>query len=592
MKMKYQYIYPLFAFLILLEGCKKDILDLSPQDKITDAEYWKTASDLQLYCNSFYNIQLPTITGFGTIGPYGFDADDGTDNMIVTAGYNAAMNGERVVPASASGTAWGTWNQLRNVNYFLANYSRVDAPAAAVNPFVGEAYFFRSWFYFGMLKTYGDLPWINKPLLPNDTAFIYGSRIKRNIIADSIIADLDKAISLLPTKSSAQAMRINKEIAMAFQSRVALYEGTWEKYHAGDVFGVSGSNGSSFLSKAATVAEQLIGSNVYQLDNVGQPNGYYKLFNQTDYSGSREVMFWRKYSISESPSFGHNWVITLARGGGRGLTKNLIDDYLCSDGKPVAGNPLYEGDDSLMHVVANRDPRLIQTICVPDGQHILTLGQPNVVFVKPGFLSSTAIADKNATGYQLYKGLSPDPQMQQNLANVGFTGQIYIRYAEVLLNFAEAKAELGTITQADLDKSINKLRQRVGMPNLNMGTIANDPNWLFPTLSPLINEIRRERRVELACEGFRKDDIFRWAAADQLIVGWKPKGAKRAQWTTQFTSSELNAYPIDASGYIELFKNVPAMAAGYKFNINRDYLSPIPNNELTLNPNLKQNPGW
>jgi starch-binding outer membrane protein, SusD/RagB family len=582
----------IISCLILLTACRKDLLDLTPQDRISDADFWKSTNDLQLYANGFYSRILPAYADFSSnaLGIYGLDSDEGSDNMIGTAGYNSAMNGERVVPASGGGWNTAAWQELRNINYFLANYQRVQAAASAVNPYVGEALFFRAWFYFDKLKSFGDLPWINKPLLPTDTAMIYSSRIKRNIIADSIIADLDRAISLLPTKASAQAMRINKEIAMAFLSRVALFEGTWEKYHANTAFGVQGSDGSKYLVKAAQVAETLIDANIYQLDNVGVGYGYWRLFNLTDYSGSKEVLFWRKYTLTDNPPIAHNWVRYIVLGGGRGLTKNMVDYYLCIDGKPIAGNPLYKGDDSLTKVVANRDPRLAQTIAVPDVQHLMTASQPAVYFTVPRFVGT--VDERPATGYQVYKGLNTDPAQQSNVFTSNNTGLIFFRYAEVLLNFAEAKAELGTLTQSDVDKSIKKLRDRVGMPNLVLGSIVTDPNWEFPTLSPVINEVRRERRVELACEGFRRSDIFRWAAADELIVGWKPKGAKRGQWTTLFTASVLAAYPVDANGYIELYKNVAAMSAGYKFNVNRDYLSPIPTDQRTLNPKLNQNPGW
>lgn len=576
------------CFILLFSGCKKEILDLTPQDKITDAQFWKSSSDLQLYVNGFYNRMLPTYNGFSTLGIYGLDADQGSDNMILTSEYNRAINGERTVPAADAG--W-SWSELRNINYFLANYNRVKAAPAAVNPFVGEALFFRAWFYFEKIKAYGDVPWINIPLSIADQDLIYGARLKRNIIADSILNDLDRAIALLPTKALAQGQRVNKEIAMAFQSRIALYEGTWEKYHAGTVFGVNGSDGKKYLEKAAAVSEALINSNVYQLDNTGVDFGYWKLFNQSDYSASKEIMFWRKYSITDNPAFGNNWVITIKRGGGRGITKNLVDAYLCTNGQPISGNNLYGGDNSLLQVVSNRDPRLNQTICTPDGKHTLLQSLPAEIFTLPGFTG--AISDKTATGYQSYKGLNPDPVMQQNISNIGYTGLIYFRYAEVLLNFAEAKAELGTLTQADLDKSIKKLRDRVGMPNLTISAIQNDPNWEFPELSGLINEVRRERRVELAVEGFRKDDIFRWASANKRLLGWKPKGAKRDQWNGAFPAAVLNAYPVDANGYIELYQNIGAMSSGYKFNLNRDYLSPVPQNELTLNPKLlPQNPGW
>lgn len=581
------------ASLLVFAGCKKNILDLSPQDNISDADYWKSASDLQLYCNGFYN-SFPSYGGFNTIGIYGEDADQGSDNMIAFGAYNGAMNGERTVPASGGGWAWGA---LRNINYFLGNYSKVKAAPETINPFVGEAYFFRAYFYFGMLKTFGDLPWINKVLNVNDTAIIYGARLPRNVIADSILLDLDRAISLLPTKTKAQTMRINKEIAMALQSRVALYEGTWEKYHAGTAFGVAGSTGTKYLQKAVDVSDSLITSGVHALDNVGVTDGYWKLFNQTSHSGSKEIMLWRAYSATGTPQVVHNWARYTQYGAARGLTKNLVDAYLCTDGKPISSSPLYKGDDTLVKLVTNRDPRLAQTIYIPDGKHYQTQGRPNglpdLVFTVPAFDNSDNTM-KPATGYQVYKGHITD-FYQQNNQNVGTNALILIRYAEVLLNFAEAKAELGTINQADLDKSINKLRQRVGMPALSLASITTDPQWEFPTLTPIINEIRRERRVELACEGYRKDDIFRWAAADELIVGWKPKGAKRLQWMTNVTVKNFltnTAYPVDANGYIEKFKNSAPLANGYQFKVNRDYLSPLPTNELTLNPNLKQNPGW
>ncbi|SMO40332.1 RagB/SusD family nutrient uptake outer membrane protein [Solitalea koreensis] len=575
-----------------MTACQKNILDLAPEDNISDAEFWKTPSDLQLYANSFYNA-LPSYTGFNTIGNYGDDADQGSDNMIAFGGYNTAMNGERAVPATGGG--W-SWSSLRNINYFLERYSKVNASSEAVNPYVGEAYFFRAYFYFNMLKTFGDLPWINKVMQVSDSTMIYSARLPRNIIADSIINDLDKAINLLPTKSKAQTMRINKEIAMGLQSRIALYEGTWEKYHAGSVFGVVGSDGTKYLQKAAAVSDALITSGVHQLDNVGVADGYWKLFNQTSQSASKEVMLWRAYSATGTPQLVTNWARYTIAGAARGLTKNLVDAYLCTDGKPISASSLYKGDDSLKRVVTNRDPRLAQTIYVPDNKHYITQGKTgtaDLVFTVPAF-NNTDNTMKPATGYQLYKGHSPD-YAQQSAQNIGTNSLIMMRYAEVLLNYAEAKAELGDISQADLDKSINKLRQRVGMPNLSVTAITTDPKWEFPALSPIINEVRRERRVELACEGYRKDDIFRWAAADELIVGWKPKGAKRLQWMTDPTVKTFltnAAYPVDANGYIEKFQASAPLATGYKFRIDRDYLSPIPSNEINLNPNLKQNPNW
>ena len=584
----------LAAIILVSTSCKKGFLDQAPKSSISDAEYWKSANDLKLYANGYYDAPvgapsnynttlLPSFSGYNQAGNFGDDADLGSDNMI-SIPYNPTLNGESVVPASGGG--WD-WSQLRTINYFMANYQKVNDKFDNVKPYVGETLFFRALFYFNRLKNFGNLPWIDKPLTNLDTQELFQGRQSRNVIVDHILDDLDKAIQYLPSNGSAEAFRVNKEIAMLFQSRVALYEGTWEKYHSGTPFGVSGQDGSKYLQKAASAAKSLIDNpQGYHLDNMGAAGGYWKLFNQVDYSGSSEVMLWRKFDNSLGLS--QRWYLFVPIALQRGITKSLVDDYLCTDGKPIAVSPLYKGDDSLSHVVANRDPRLQQTIFVP-GTTITTdrpNGAPNVIFQTPDFTNSANVP----TGYELFKGHNTDATQQVENSTQGL---IYFRFAEVLLNFAEAKAELGTLTQGDLDISINLLRNRVGMSHLLMGVITPDPHWEFPGLSPIINEVRRERRVELACEGFRHDDIFRWAAANTLIVNWQPKGAKLKQWATQFTAETLNKYPTDVNGYIEPFKNISSMANGYQFKTDRDYLWPIPNDQLVLNPKLgPNNPGW
>lgn len=582
----------LILIISTLSGCQKDFLDRSPETEISNQDFWKSENDLKLYANGFYST-LPNYTGFDGIGIYGLDAG-GSDDMI-SISYNSSLNGERTVPSTGGGYGgYGDWETLRNINYFLSNYTKATAPFNNIKAYVGEALFFRAYFYFSKLKTFGALPWVNVPL---DIASpeLYNERLPRNVIADSLIADLDRAISYLPTKGSAQASRINKEIAMLFQARVALYEGTWERYQQGTNFGVAGSDGKKYLEKAAQVSGELIeSSGGYGLSNFGEdPYGYWKLFNQTDYSTSPEIMLWRAYNVSLG--LGHRWHRYTIGGAGKGITKNLVDAYLCNDGKPIAVSTLYKGDATLKNVVLNRDPRMKQTIYIDDNEHIITNNKPQgaapSIFQLPTFEAVTE--EKSVTGYQIYKGHNPDYNQQQDM---GTTGLILFRFAEALLIYAEAKSELGTVTQADLDNSINKLRSRVKMPALTIGNITTDPNAEFKDISPLLNEIRRERRVELAAEGYRRDDIFRWAAMKDKFVNWKPKGAKRAQWESitqpeQFAKS-VKELLIDDMGYIEPYKNVSGLKDGYQFKVDRDYLSPIPLDQLTLNPKIKQNPGW
>ncbi len=585
--MKSKYLYLIICLSLLFTSCEKDFLERTPQSDISDADYWHTVNDLRLYVNGFYNT-LPSYRGFGNFGIYSLDDSQGSDNMV-NYQYSQALNGERTLPSSGGGWSYGNWNNIRDVNYFLDNYQRVDGDPAEVNKYVGEALFFKAWYYYDKLQNFGDLPWLSSALTTNDSTELKQPRLSRHVVVDSMLTILDRAIDYLPEKggSGYENFRVYKELAALFQSRIALYEGTWEKYHAGTPYGVSGKDGSVFLEKAVEAANYVINSGKFSLDNVGEPNGYWKLFNQIDYSNSSEIMFWRRYDATDG-IFTY-WARYMRLGGGRGITKSLVESYLCTDGKPIATSSLYQGDQTLIDVVTNRDPRLNQTIQVNDGEHYLTEGTP---FEHPAW--GNAAEDNNYTGYQIYKGLNISEDQQK--IGQGSQGLIYFRYAEALLNLAEAKAELGTISQADIDNTINLLRDRVGMAHLNMGNITHDPNWLFPSLSPIINEIRRERRVEFAAEGYRHDDIWRWAAADELIKGWIPKGAKRQQFIDNADPDDINLikeqFPIDASGYISPYKNNVIGSGGFNFNLGRDYLLPIPTNQLQLNPNLTQNPGW
>lgn len=591
-------LYTIAASLfLLLSSCNDDFLERSPIVNISDANFWKTANDLELYTNNFYNRSdlLNSYGSWGSIGPYGLDADNGTDTQV-SYNYNTRMNGEATNPASGGGWAVNDWATLRNINYFMANYNKVDAPWDQVKVYVGESLFFRSLFYFGKLKTFGDLPWITSTL-DNTSSILYEGRLPRNQVVDSIMLDLDKAIEYLPERGPSYTGRLTKEVALLLQARIALYEGTWEKYHGikNTPFKVVNSDGTKFIQKAAEASNALItlaesNGNTKLADCTGEA-GYTNLFNQRDYSSNKEVLLWRKYSVNDGQYT--RWG-AYYYGAGRGLTKGLIDSYLCTDGKPISVSDKYQGDKTLKNVVANRDPRLNQTIFVDDGKHILFTDN-NTFFATPGF--EGVIANSCPTGYQLYKGFNTN--YTECINQQSTIGTIYFRYAEALLIYAEAKAELGTITQMDIDRTINALRSRVGMNEglLNMNNIVTDPNWEFKNINPLLNEIRRERKVEFACEGFRRDDIFRWAVVDEVMVGKKPKGAVKSQWENypNTTDAFVEAWSVlgeDERGYIDPFKSYPAMDNGYRFNLGRDYLQPLPTNELTLNPELGQNPGW
>lgn len=577
--MKYNKIILLFVLLSFMAGCNKDFLDRPDMDIITTANFWKSTQDLELYVNQFYSAFPQLNSNAYSAGIYWDDL--GSDNLI------RETADARLVGNNTETTGNGSWSfsRIKNVNTFLENYQTVEDDFDSYKHFVGEALFFRAYFNFSLLQTYGDYPYVDKVLAP-DSEELFAARTPRKTCAENMIADLDEAIGYMVSGANSNGNRLNKEIAQLLKARIALYEGTWEKYHAGTDFGVSGSDGSAFLTIAANAANDLMNSGKYSIKNTGKPGvDYFNLFGQTDLTGHSEVMLWKKFDVDLG--LAHNAQRYLsASGGARGVTKLMVDDYLCTDGLPIASSSLYKGDASLAVVSINRDPRLAQTIWIPGQVYEVKDGAVTLYFEKSA-LDQTG-EEICPTGYQIRKGSNPD-WYQKNTSLKGTTSSPIFRYAEALLIYAEAKAELGTISQSDIDNSINKLRARAGMPALALNNIANDPNWLFPGLSPIINEVRRERHVELALEGYRNDDLMRWAAHSVIIVGKRLKGAKFVQ--SDFPNLVIGVdVDIDENGYIDPHQG--ELPNGFGFNLGRDYLLAVPTTQITLNPNLTQNPGW
>ncbi|WP_257668319.1 RagB/SusD family nutrient uptake outer membrane protein [Parapedobacter tibetensis] len=555
-------------------ACDKDFLDRRPLDATTSDVFFETPDQMRVYINTFYNS-----ANFPKYANHGSDYD--SDNQV-TGTPNQRLQGTRTVATSGS-IGFG---DVRRINFFFDNYRRVEEnhELEEYQQYLGEAYFFRALVYFKLLQSYGDIQIVTKELTV-DSPELYNPRDPRNAVADFIIGQLDSAAMYLTAEKTSGAGRINRWIALLIQSRVALYEGSWEKYHDGTPFGVDNPDPDKYFTKAAEAAEEVIDGGVYSVYSTSNPESDYKdLFAQLDFATNSEVMFWRKYDnnlTGGDGDFTNDRFFRMETPTNKTITKELADAYLCTDGSPISGNALFGGHNTLASETENRDPRFYQTIATPD-QVWKIHDNGDTEYWSGAYDRLNSSADYNApSGYIIQKGYNPNLvyHVQQYEES---PGMIY-RYAEVLLNYAEAKAELGKLTQDDIDKSIKPLRERVGMPNLVLADIATDPNWEFPDLSPVINEIRRERRVELAAEGFRWDDIARWAAADELIVGERPKGFMAAQISK-------NPYPVDEDGFLDPYQN--AMPSGYGFKLDRDYLNSIPESEIVLNDNLTQNPGW
>jgi len=577
--MKYIKIIASIVLLSLISvSCEKDLLDKAPLDEITSADFFKQTSDLNIYMNRFYTLDLLPFATMGDAYDRGiFEFDLNSDNEIEQSTVDDRLNGVGTVPASGGG--WN-YSYARKINFFFDNYKKCKDDFDQYKKYVGEAHFFRALIFYQLLQRFGDIVWYDH-MLTTTSPELYAPRMPRNEVMDKILADLDSAAMYLPEDKNDGGLRPDKWVALAYQSRFALYEGTWEKYHAGDPFGVQNADPEKYLRKAAEAAEAIMNSGRFGVYSTGHPEkDYNDLFILRDYGDNPEIMFWKKFNKELNITNYRN--IEFLFPFGIGLTKSVADAYLCTDGQPIAVSPLFGGYDTIADEMKDRDPRFTQTIWTPDDPWMIEDGV--TTSWGEGVYSKLFSKSKYSTptGYVLRKGYNPDASTHD------LSGEdnpaYFIRYAEVLLNFAEAKAELGTITQGDIDRSINQLRDRVEMIHLDMSNITADPNWEFPDVSPLINEIRRERRIELLCEGFRWNDIARWAGADELIVGKRPRGFKPGD------KFPKNKFPVDGNGFMDPFLNM--IPDGYGFVLGRDYLDPLPIDQQTLNPALKQNPGW
>lgn len=562
----------ILSMVISLSSCE-DYLDRAPLDTISEADFYKTSADLRAAVNGFYN-DFPgwsaESVGFNIL------PDSYSDMGTAESPSNRLSGLSYTVPTSANASNW-SFDEVRETNWFLDHVDQAEGNETEINQYIGEGYFFRAYYYFNLLIRYGDVPIFDTYFDNNDEDYVYKARDPRNEVAEFILSDLTLAIDMLQSfPNISTSSRVSREVAQLLKARVALYEGTWEKYHSGTDFGVDGSDGSSFLQIAADTAEDVIESGYFSLHN-----DYESLFNQVGLGGNSEVMLWRDFSVEHSQTN----VIQKSWPNRCGYSRFAIRSYLCIDGKPTSVSPLFVGDKDLSTIENNRDPRLAATIMVPGD---LILDDPDdandVIWTNPDF----SLANAGNTGYesQKYRNTIIDDSNDGDFSII--TSKIIMRYAEVLLIFAEAKAELGTITQTDLDKSINLLRTRVNMPGISLGNITADLNWpnYGYTLTDILYEIRRERSVELMAEGFRADDLYRWRA-HELFDNDQPRGAYLEDGIVNTELDAANA-DLDSDGYLLPF----ASTGNYNFDESKAYLNPIPLDELILNPNLVQNPGW
>lgn len=565
----------IFGLLILLAGtfgCES-FIDNAPEDQIAVEDYFKTANDIENYVKKYY-------AGLPTHGSANLPLSETSSDNLIVAVPNAVIQGSR---APRNGQWTGEWDDIRSINILFDNLENVQDDLNSYAQFLGEAHFFRAWFYYEKLQAYGDVPIYTSQLLPGDEG-LYKAQDPRTEVADFILSELDFAFQHLGSRASVGNARLNKETALAFKTQVALYEGSWQKYHAGTVFGTNGADPNKYFQEAVIAAEKLMnGSYTVGLYSTGKPESdYYDLFGKDNMSDINEVLFYRIASTSEQ--LGHELQFyTTRRTRDMSLTWSLISSYLGKDGNPYDYAALAQtakGNEFLKKIAEETDPRLHSTIWIPGDLRVASSGQ---LFDKP-FLTGGS-EELCATGFQVKKFSNPySSAAGADFGGLSQTGRIYFRYGEVLLNYAEAKYELdGTIAF----EALNSLRDRVGMPAFEAipqseyGANLLDYGY---SIDDALYAIRNERRVELALEGQRPDDFRRWAA-HTLVIGKRPKGYP-------FDPAEFPGFTplMDENGQTDYFKN--QLPNGYKFRPDQDYLTSIPSDELVLNPNLSQNPGW
>lgn len=597
--MKKNILGAFLALTIGLTGCE-DFLNKTPLDELTESTAFNTYDNFKTYSWKLYEY----FDGFPTDGGYtpaNISSEYNSDNMI-----NAQSGGEsayayqlKSVPSTSS-----SWNfsYIRNVNLMLQNIDKSSMDEDSKNHWRSVGYFFRALRYFDMMVAYGDVPWIDKVLTDTDTDILMGKRTPRDEVARHILEDLQYAeANIKPDGDGSNT--INTDVVRALISRFGLYEGTWRKYHE-----IGGEE--VYLRASADASAKLIESFPNLMES------YDDVFNSEELVGQPGIILAKQYATSLVT---HS-ITRVIRSSSwyADLTKDAVDSYLCTDGRPIKTSTVYEGDQDIYSQFRNRDRRLYFTVIPP---YRVELTDPQAT----SFTWEYTDDPRDREYIDFMATLTPETGKRLPVSNyVGYNvhavphfrnypnGQGFLvsqlgfyfwkyynrqvdnmnlrtstidypifRMGEVLVNYAEAKYELNEFDQSVADASINKLRVRANLPGMVVSEITDafDPDR-DPTVPAVLWEIRRERRVELMGDGFRFRDLKRWKKGEYLNK--QPLG----MWVNNADyDNKLIIHGGSQEGYVEFF----AEPLGW---LDYYYLEPLPTQELALNPNLEQNPGW
>jgi len=552
-----------FLLIILLSTACKKYVDVTNPDTLVDPDYWKNENSVRTYSWEFYNM----FPGFGNTSLL-----NGDFYFPTLTDDQAAATFTQFPTSTASSNADWSFSNIRKANIMLERIDGVSMPDEAKNHWKGVARFFRAFQYFKLVQTFGGVPFYNQSLDIEDTTAIYKARDSHQLVMDSVLADINFAVANIRQKDLDNT--VNKDVALALKSRIALFEGTYRKYHTE----LSLPDAEKYLQEAKSAAEILVNSSAYTLN----PN-YQTIYNSDNLAGNKEIILYKRYEsgLLQHSLIAYNYSSTAMNG----LSKSAVESYVADDGLPINLSPRYQGDADIFKVVTNRDKRLKLTI---DTTYLYYIGH-----VKNSLTSST--------GYRPTKFL-PDTNKIKTIPtaiNTAITDAPLFWLAEVYLNYAEAAAELDQMgkyafTQADLDKTISKLRARAGVAKLEyvagQQTAVNGTTFVDPKkdadVTSLIWEIRRERRSELMMDGFRVQDVLRWKKGKYLDSNINPDSFLGAKVPANGTVR------LNAQGYI-----MPYPATSIRvFTDPKNYLSAIPTSQILLYPSsiqtTMQNPGW
>lgn len=591
--MKKQYLWILLSCLGLA-ACNK--LDQAPESTATKKAVFGSESGLKLYTNSFYAMDFL---------PKNSTSQDAVSDYLAVKSVSDFIRPGIFTATQSSG--W-SWTDLRNINYFIENCNDPAVPADIRNNYLGIARYFRAYFYMEKVKRFGDVPWIGKPLSLNDPA-LYAGRDKRTLVMDSILADIDFACANIKATNDPTRSTVTKWVAYAYKSRICLFEGTFRKYHT--ELGLAAS-APAWLSNAAAAAKEVMDKGGYAINTTGGLGSSYRQVFTSTVPVATEVLQAAVADLTLNVLNEANWWWTSGTYGAKAsFTRTFINTYLKLDGTPFTSDPDYK-TILFKDEVKNRDLRLKQTIRSGDYKRI-SGGQ---------LVPAPPVFSYTFTGYQPIKWTLDDMYYDAGALNINSVS--LFRYAEVLLNYAEAKAELGTLANTEWASTVGVLRARGGITGgLSALPVVADPYLVanyFPGITdPVILEVRRERGIELSLEGLRYSDLLRWKRGGLMDQEWNGFYVPALN-----TPMDLNEDGILDVAFYQGAKPVPAVAGvtyvdvsatiGGKVNSqllkngtsgeliwmneivrkwdDKMYYYPIPQADFQKNPALGQNAGW